>query len=136
MSLISDALKTAQRERSGKSTSGSESQPLLEGFFPYVSTSSPTGQSRLVRIVGASMLAVILLGTAAWFSIPSLKRSLKATTSKAPSIVLPERQATVTPPPPPVQIVQAADTQAKALVSHDSSPATPAPVQGSGQRAR
>jgi Tfp pilus assembly protein PilF len=122
MSLINDALKTAQRERSGHAASGPGGQPLLEGFFPYVSTSSPEGRSKLGRILVVSGLAIVVLGAAAWLSMPSLKKLLGGR-ADASSIVLPPHQPMSIPPRPgvpAVQVVQVADTQ-PTVVARDSS---------------
>jgi tetratricopeptide (TPR) repeat protein len=127
MSLINDALKTAQRERSGQVASGSGDQPLLEGFFPYVSTGAPRkGPSRL-RIAGISTAAVVTLAVAGWLVLPTFK----ASPSKAPSIVLAPRHAatpkivqqTQTPEPP---------TTARAVAARadsDKAQVLPSPAQ-------
>ena len=70
MSLINDALKTAQRERSGRSTSTAAGQTVVEGFFPFVSTSAPP-RSRRTRIVVISVAAVVLFGTSGYLAMPS-----------------------------------------------------------------
>src|SRR2546430_12792793 len=69
MSLISDALKTAQRERSGQTPPGSGDQPLLDGFFPYVSTSAPSGRSQRTRIAMISVWSLVGLVLMA-FTLP------------------------------------------------------------------
>jgi Flp pilus assembly protein TadD len=111
VSLINDALKTAQRERSGQSAAGPNGQPLLEGFFPYVSTSPSEGRSRLGRVALISSLAVIVLGTAAWLGAPSLKRLFRSGPDRPNPIVLPPRQVASIPPQITPAVVQAADTQ-------------------------
>lgn len=123
MSLISDALKTAQRERSGQAP-GSDEQPLLEGFFPYVSTSTPEGRSKLTRIAMISVSGLVILAIAGWFGVPVVKRALDARSGNVPSIVQPPRQTAITSATPPVQTAQAADTQASAAVVPEPAPAT------------
>jgi Flp pilus assembly protein TadD len=100
MSLISDALKTAQRERSGRNTAANASgQTLIEGFFPFVSTSAPS-RSRGKRIAVISGASVVLLGVAAYLALPAFRA--KPDAKRGPIIQLPPagvspRQA-VTPP--------------------------------------
>jgi Flp pilus assembly protein TadD len=119
MSLINDALKTAQRERSVQSGVGPGGQPLLEGFFPYVSTSSPARRSKLTRLAIMAAVSIVVLGVAAWFTVPSIKRSLDARQAKAPSIVLPERP-TASQPETPTQVAVVTDTQPTAVAAPDS----------------
>src|SRR3954462_1153243 len=112
MSLISDALKTAQRERSGQAATGPTGQPLLDGFFPYVSTSSPKRASKLARVGVIAALSVAILGTAAWFGFPSIRRSFDRTAAASAPVTLPVRMIHTPPSQPAPQVVQAADTQA------------------------
>jgi len=107
MSLISDALKTAQRERSGQSPLGSGGQPLLEGFFPYVSTSTPAGRSALTRIALISISGLVILGAAGWFAVPTIRRAMSARSARASSVAPrplpgPTAPAAVTKTAPPV----------------------------------
>lgn len=95
MSLISDALKTAQRERTGRGQTGKDPQPLLDGFFPYVSSTPPRSRSRVVPIVGISLATVALLGVAAWVAFMRPERNPGAN-AKAPIVL-----------PPPVTVSQA-----------------------------
>jgi Flp pilus assembly protein TadD len=111
MSLISDALKTAQRERSGQASPGSGEQPLLDGFFPYVSTSTPDDRSKRVRIAMISVSGVVVLGLAAWFGAPAVRRAMNGRSDRIPSAVQPENPTGIAATTPPVQIAQAADTQ-------------------------
>jgi Tfp pilus assembly protein PilF len=136
MSLISDALKTAQRERSGHAATDAGGQPLLDGFFPYVSTSSSDGRPRLGRVLVISGLSIVVLGAAAWFSMPLLKKLLNGRADNAASIVLPPHRSTSVPPRPAVQMVQAADTQPTVVARDSSVPAAktaPAPTDRSSQ---
>ncbi len=66
MSLISNALRTKEKERAAsRAESARESQPLIDGFFPYVSTDVKGPRSRLVPALIVSgvvgLLAVIAL---------------------------------------------------------------------------
>ena len=119
MSLINDALKTAQRERAGQVPSRSGGQPLLDGFFPYVSTPTPAARSSRGRIVLGSIFAVVILATVAWFGVPAIKRAM-GKPSKVPSIVLSPSQAAVAPTTPSVQTAQTADTQIAAVAAPES----------------
>src|ERR1041385_260973 len=69
MSLINDALKTAQRERSGQVQSGSGGQPLLDGFFPYTSTGSPKGQANRARAALIAGAGLVVFGVGLWFAV-------------------------------------------------------------------
>ena len=104
MSLISDALKTAQRERSGQAPPGPGDQPLLDGFFPYVSTSAPSGRSQRTRIAMISVWSLVALVVVAWFGVPMVKRAVSGRSGKVPPIVLPQGQTAITPVTPPVQV--------------------------------
>jgi tetratricopeptide (TPR) repeat protein len=115
MSLISDALKTAQRERSGQAP-GSDEQPLLEGFFPYVSTSTPEGRSKLTHVALISVSILVILGVAAWFGVPAVKRAVDARSGKFPSIVQPPLETASAPATPLAETAQVADTQAAAAI--------------------
>ena len=93
MSLISDALRTKQREANARSVG--EAQPLLDGFFPYVSGDPKRPRRRLMPILVVGGIGAALLAVAAFlvFSKPE-----KVTpTVKRPPIVL----------PPPVTVAQA-----------------------------
>ena len=95
MSLISDAIKTAQRERTGRAQSAAKDpQPLMEGFFPYVSSSPTRSRSRLVPIAVISLATLGILAVVGWLMLPSLTGSRSAKV-KAP-IVLPPRTASAT----------------------------------------
>jgi Flp pilus assembly protein TadD len=92
MSLISDAIKTAQRERTGRAQSpGKEPQPLMDGFFPYVSSSPTRSRSRLVPVAVISLATLGLLAVVGWLMLPSLTGSRTAKV-KSP-IILPPRAA-------------------------------------------
>lgn len=86
MSLISDALKTAQRERSGQAQAAKGQQPLIDGFFPYVSSTPPRSGSRLVPILAISGGAVVLLSVVGWLTLSTFTKSSSKT---QPPIILP-----------------------------------------------
>lgn len=124
MSLISDALKTAQRERTGRAQGAKDPQPLIDGFFPYVS-SSPAGRAgaRRLSIIAFSGLAVVLLLVAGWvgwskFSSPG------GTANRAP-IVLPPR-VTVADKPPLVDTAAITGAESKSAVVDTPVSAPPA----------
>lgn len=124
MSLISDAIKTAQRERTGRAQSAAKDpQPLMEGFFPYVSSSPTRSRSRLVPVAVISLATLGLLAVVGWLTLPSLAGSRNAKV-KAP-IVLPPRTAS-----PPAPAAVRADTQTPRAVDSIIAPST----SGSGPR--
>lgn len=114
MSLISDALKTAQRERASQAKAAKGSQPVSEGFFPYVSSAPTRARSkRTPIIVVSSVVAVIIIGTA-WLMRSAL---IKPPSVTKPPIIL----------PPPVTVTQAPkvpDTAAVAAATRDPATAT------------
>jgi tetratricopeptide (TPR) repeat protein len=122
MSLISDALKTAQRERSGQTPPGSGDQPLLDGFFPYVSTSTPSGQSQRARIAMISGASLVILIVAAWFGLPAIKRAMGARSGGVPPTVQLHGQAPITSATPPVQAAPVADSEVAAIKVPDPAP--------------
>lgn len=132
MSLISDALKTAQRERSGQAERGAGDQPpLLEGFFPYVSTSAPDNRSRRSRIAIISVAGLVVVAIAAWLGGPALKRAMSGRSDRVPPTAQPENPTAIAPSTPSVQIAQAADTQAAVAMVPErarSAPREPNPV--------
>src|SRR3954465_9477357 len=87
MSLISDALKTAQRGRRGRTQSPNSSQPLVEGFFPYVASDKSGTRSRRGPIILVSAGALVLLSIVGWLMWSK------------PDRVTPTRGAIVLPPP-------------------------------------
>jgi Flp pilus assembly protein TadD len=93
MSLISDAIKTAQRQKAGM-TPAKEPQPLIDGFFPYVSTSAPKRQSRILPITLA-VGATAGIAFAAWIGV-SMLRKTPASPGRQP-IVLPPRNVAQAP---------------------------------------
>jgi Flp pilus assembly protein TadD len=96
VSLISDALKMAQRERNDRGQSANEPQPLIDGFFPYVSSAPTKKVSRrglFIAISGATLLVLGVVGFLLW---PTLTGS-RNPQPKSP-IVLPPRVAGVTKP--------------------------------------
>ena len=122
MSLINDALKTAQRERAGRAPTASGGQPLLEGFFPFVSTSAPAGRSRRTRLIGISLSALALLVVVGWLTVPRIKRGLGGPSAKS-LIVLPPLSQDVENPATPSVTVPVTDTQRAVTAAVDSAPA-------------
>ncbi|HET9426202.1 MAG TPA: tetratricopeptide repeat protein [Gemmatimonadaceae bacterium] len=68
MSLISDALKTAQRER-GRQRAGEPPQ-MIDGFFPYVATAPKRDRSRVGLVVAVSLASVALIAVVLWVALP------------------------------------------------------------------
>jgi Flp pilus assembly protein TadD len=111
VSLIHDAMKTAQRERAGRSQSDKSSAPLVEGFFPYVANSSTRSGSRRALIIAFSAAAVVLLAITGWLMWP--KDS--ATRSTHPPIILPPPlTVSKTPPATDTAIARVVDSQVTA----------------------
>lgn len=138
MSLISDALKTAQRERTGRAQSARDPQPLIDGFFPYVSTAPSRRRGKSGLIIALSGLAVVLLAAAGWVMWPTLTKSGPA--SKPAPIVLPPRVAT-TGTPPSTDTAAVAATEREVVAADPVDPSTenrqaPAPRQSSGAGTR
>ena len=92
MSLLHDAIKAKQRERAARPQPESQ-QPVLEGFLPYVSTSSTRAGSNRAQIAVIAAAAVVLVVTSAWLAWP---RDRKSTRTGRPPIIL----------PPPVTVSQ------------------------------
>src|SRR3954465_11452361 len=112
MSLISDALKTAQRGRRGRTQSPNSSQPLVEGFFPYVASDKSGTRSRRGPIIAVSVGAVVLLSVVGW-----LMWSKPAKVPTRGAIVL----------PPPVTVVQSPIVTDTAATVTDTQPTSAAP---------
>ena len=91
MSLISDALKTAQRERAGRAQSAKDPEPMLDGFFPYVASEPTRSRSRLVPVLAISSAAVVLLAITAFLMWPRQEK-VTPSSSRVP-VVLPPRTA-------------------------------------------
>ncbi|HEY6220744.1 MAG TPA: tetratricopeptide repeat protein [Gemmatimonadaceae bacterium] len=112
MSLINDALKTAQRERSGQVQSGSGGQPLLDGFFPYTSTGSPKGQANRARVALIAGAGLVVFGVGLWFAVPMVRAALRSAPKQTQGIGPSPQQSgpapTVTPVAPPEQVAAAA----------------------------
>ena len=116
MSLISDALKTAQRARSGKPAGSSGDEPLLEGFFPYVSSSESEKSAGWGRPLAVSLAAVVVLG-GIWLALPALKRAGGGRPDLPPTAT-----SRIIAPPPVAPTTVAAQTV-------DTQPSTPVVVQ-------
>lgn len=100
MSLISDALKTAQRERANQKQAAKGPQPLLDGFFPYVASTPPRSRSRRTPILAVAGAGIGLLAIVAWLA-------WSKPTKVAPQ---PVRNPAVVPPPAPVTAAAKADS--------------------------
>jgi Flp pilus assembly protein TadD len=131
VSLINDALKAAQRERSGRQ-SGTTSQQL-EGFFPYAAgaTTRVRSSRRPVIVVGGA--AVVLLAITAWLMWP---QGTKPPASGRPPIILPA-PVTVSQTPPVVDSAAVATARPDAgVVTADRSPAATPDQQRSPGRSQ
>lgn len=95
MSLITDALKTAGRERSGRAQSERDAQPLIDGFFPYVA-SSPPSRSRFLPVAAMAAVALVLVGMIGWATYKAFAQPRR---ESGPSIVLPPSSSAPTPAP-------------------------------------
>lgn len=121
MSLINDALKTAQRERSGQIKGVSGSQPLLDGFFPYVSTSASKGRANRTRVALTAIGLLVVLTLGLWFAAPSIRVALRPAPKEQVAIGLPVR------PQAPAPVV----TPAGAPAQGSASAAAPTPSSDS-----
>src|ERR1041385_5910022 len=137
MSLINDALKTAQRERSGQVKGGSGSQPLLEGFFPYVSTGSAKSQPNRARVALAAGGGLVVLVVGLWFAMPAIRLALKSA-PKPQGIVAPAGQVSppTATPPETQQVAAAAETTSVAAPSAPVATENPPVEQETQRRAR
>lgn len=95
MSLITDALKTAGRERSGRAQSERDAQPLIDGFFPYVA-SSPPSRSRYLPITAIAGAAILIVGVIGWAAYTAFAQPRR---QSGPSLVLPPSSSVPTPAP-------------------------------------
>src|SRR3954468_4795848 len=114
MSLINDALETAQRERSGQVKGVSGSQPLLDGFFPYVSTNSAKGQTNRARVALIAVGTLVVVGSALWFAAPVIRVALQPAPKQTAAITLSPRQEA---PAPVVTPARTPDQQGTALAT-------------------
>lgn len=111
MSLITDALKAAQRERASQTKAAKGAPPVSDGFFPYVSNTPAKARARRTPIVLLTSAVVVILAGTAWLMRSALT---KPPTLTRPPIIL----------PPPVTVTQtpaAPDTAAVASTATDSS---------------
>jgi hypothetical protein len=67
MSLIDDALKTAQRERAARAQSSPADSPLIDGFFPYVASSPKRERSKLTPLLIVTAVAFALIGVGGYY---------------------------------------------------------------------
>lgn len=117
MSLISEALKEAQRERSER-FAPKTAAAVGDSFFPYPASAKKRHGSNRTFLIGASVFAVVLIGgSVAWRlrSTPSETRALP----KAPAV-------TQTPVPPTVAPESAPAAAAKDSVRANAVPRTAA----------
>lgn len=93
MSLISEALKEAQRERSERTAVPRSASAVGEAFFPYPSAKKGRGSNRAF-VIGASAVVVLVLGAAIFMRLtPSRKPARPA----APAIGAAHRSAAAPP---------------------------------------
>jgi Tfp pilus assembly protein PilF len=117
MSLISDALRTKQREASARSAG--EAQPLLDGFFPYVSGDARRPRRRLMPILVIGGVGAALLAVTAFLILSKPEKGTP--TVKRPPIVL----------PPPVTVAQTPVVDS-ALVRASTQTSDPIPQEEAG----
>lgn len=108
MSLISDAIKTAQKERADRAQAEKSQQQVVDGFFPYVAT-SPAKRSRRVPTLVVGGLAVVLMAIVAW------KMWQEDPKPSRPPIILPP-PVTVSQRPPVVDSTKVAATEPQPAV--------------------
>lgn len=111
MSLITDALKAAQRERASQTKAAKGAPPVGDGFFPYVSNTPAKTRRRRAPIILVSSAVVVILAGTAWLLRSAL---IKPPTVARPPIIL----------PPPVTVTQTPavpNTAAVAIGLTDSS---------------
>jgi Tfp pilus assembly protein PilF len=106
MSLIDDALKTAQRERAARAQSSPGDSPLIDGFFPYVASSPKRERSKLAPLLIVTAVAFALVGVGGWYIFRVFNPSPSPVTSAAPTtmatgarVPLPDKPATSTQAP-------------------------------------
>jgi Flp pilus assembly protein TadD len=111
-------MKVAQRERAGRAQS-EQSPQVIDGFFPYVSSSTSRDGSRRALMLAFSGAAVVLLAITGWLMWPRNTRAPGA--ARAPIILPPPVTVSKTPPttdsttdstrapttPPPAQVAAA-----------------------------
>jgi Tfp pilus assembly protein PilF len=123
MSLINEALKTAQRERSERSVPKSEQQ-VLEGFFPFIDGGARrVAPSRRGLLLGGVAAVVLLVGAGSAIELARLRhgsaplrsigRPVSVSAKEPPS--LPPVQAAKPNPPQPQQARK--DSAAKPVLS-------------------
>ena len=105
MSLISDALKIAQREKSGRSQSARDQQPLIDGFFPYAATPRPRSRSKVIPIVAISGGVVALIVVTGWLMLS--KPAPRPAGSRVPIVLPPPVTIAQTPARPDSSVVSA-----------------------------
>jgi Flp pilus assembly protein TadD len=132
--LISDALKTAQRERA-RSQGGKSQQQVVDGFFPYVPPAPARTRSRRGPALVIGTAVVALLAVTAWLAIPRQEKPRKAA---VPPIILPP-PVTVTQTPARVDTVPVAGKSASSATQSVATPqvaATSTQPVGTAQRAK
>ena len=121
MSLITEALKTAQREKTAANAGPSMERKLLEGFFPYAGGAAAPGGRRTALLVGAS--AVVILGAVAGGTL-YLRRNAAAAPTPARPTSLPTRPPVAKAPSnkPAPRVVQAGVSQTSPVSADKSAP--------------
>lgn len=118
MSLISNAMKTAQRERNARGQAPDDPQTVVEGFFPYVAPAGPE-RSRRAPILIVSGAAVVLLAVVAWLILAPAQPKPVAPKRIPP----PLSQAPMAQAPAPLDSTVASRSRAAATGTVSSSPA-------------
>lgn len=117
MSLINDALKTAQRERDGRKA-GEATPAVGEAFFPYAQAAEPV-EARRTPTVMVGILAVALVAATALWMWPA-RTDGPPTPARSP-IVLPPRVSVAPPSSVRPETSMVAATGAGVPVSTDAS---------------
>lgn len=105
MSLIDDALKTAQRERAASAQSAGNPSPLIDGFFPYVASSPKRERSKATPLLILTAVAFVLIGAGGWFVFKVFNPSTatvppaQQTAGSGRSVPLPEKPGASAPAP-------------------------------------
>lgn len=134
MSLISEALKTAQRERSERVGSSIE-QSFIDGFLPYVDPGKPPARAPRSRVMTFGVVALILLlPVAAWRYRNGWSAAMRGRAAPASSVAaVPRLNPTVGVTQKTDSAPSVAASSATSSIAHDSvskpSPASAALVR-------
>lgn len=102
MSLIADALKTAQRESAKRGAPSSANTRSTEGFFAYRKTRSDARSTRLFVIAGAGVAGLVALGVVLYArSGTPVKKPAASPTLMADAVPVPAAAVPVVPAPAP-----------------------------------